>query len=171
MPPLPAVTPLDAAALVSPLLPFFAPLSSPPPRVRASTVPITASATTTAMITRVRRDTTSVSGARGAGRGGRSGATGHPEAGLASPAEPVESEPPEPAEPRAPFEPTGPEAEPTGAPSRTPDFGESSAALPSWPGVTVPDFAAATAGFDTSTRGGAGGAFGATGAAPSTPTE
>lgn len=62
--------------------PPFAPSLSSPPSVRASTVPRTASATTTAMITRVRRGTTSVSGALGTGLGARSGGgviTGHPE--------------------------------------------------------------------------------------------
>lgn len=51
------------------------------PSVRASTVPSTASTTTTAMITSVRFGTTSVRGALGTDRGGRSGGgmTGHPE--------------------------------------------------------------------------------------------
>ncbi len=57
------------------------PSSSSPPRVRASTVPITASTTTSAMTTSVRRGTTSVIEARGTGRAGRSGGaiTGQPE--------------------------------------------------------------------------------------------
>src|SRR5690606_32920792 len=51
------------------------------PRVSASTVPSTASATTTAITISVPRGTTSVSGARRTGLGGRSGGviTGHPE--------------------------------------------------------------------------------------------
>src|SRR3954470_23573714 len=62
--------------------PPFAPSLSSPPSVRASTVPRTASATTTAMITRVRRGTTSVSGALGTSFGDRSDGgviTAHPE--------------------------------------------------------------------------------------------
>src|SRR5690606_4934326 len=69
------------ATVLSPLPPLAPSVPSSPPRVSASTVPSTASATTTALTISVPRGTTSVSGARRTGLGGRSGGviTGHPE--------------------------------------------------------------------------------------------